>query len=123
MANVRLWPWIIYFSMLLLYSIIVFPSPLCKAELIGNFCVNRRCAPNCSVNFTFFEFLYFVYFAVTGTTGKPKRPESRNDRKARNDQKAITTGKARTSEMIPVPIFIGVPYQCPLRQYAIQTEQ
>jgi hypothetical protein len=54
----------------------VFPSSFCRGELIGNFCVKRRCALNCTVNFTFFYFFIFVYFAVTGKTGKPKRPES-----------------------------------------------
>ncbi len=82
----------------------VIPSSFCKAELIGNFCVNRRWAPTCSVNFAFFDLFIFVYFAVTGTTGKPKRPESRKDWKAektgkpkrperRKDRKTETTGK------------------------------
>ena len=41
-----------------------------KAELIGDFCVNRRCAPNRSVSP---HLSRFHLFAVTGTIGE--KPE------------------------------------------------
>ncbi len=93
----------------------VFPFPPCKAGLMGNFCVNRRCAPNRLVRFTLFDFIYLKWPECADKspkdkkarmTVKPKRPESWNFLKSRNHRND------------PCVNILG--WRCPLRQKAIQ---
>ncbi len=59
MANVRLWFWTaaidvcLSFNVAVVFFFYVFPFPFSNALLVGDFHVNRGCAPNCSLHFPF----------------------------------------------------------------------